>query len=316
MILIVSSLLDRHAQVVARILERRRVQVFIGDVMEFSAGAQLSLDAHELAWTRADGHSARLADVHGVWCRRNFAPNFDPALRDACDRDFVRRQWVELLWGSVCALGALGTRLVSDPYRQQAASKPLQLAIARQRGLKVPDTLISNDADAVLGFVDRHAGRVVHKTLAVAMDELLFTKRWGAEEASALDALGFTPTIFQRQVGGTREVRVTLVGERVFAAEFDVGCDAGCDAGGQVDGRLDVDAPFRIHCLPHDVVDRLQALMQTLGLQYATVDLRIDEAGDYVFLELNPQGQFLYVEIKTGLPISEAMADLLNAPCR
>jgi hypothetical protein len=302
-ILIVSSVLDRHAQVIARILARRQMPAFIGDVMEFSAGARLSLADGALTWTRADGDCARLGETHSVWCRRNFAPNFAPALRDACDRDFVRRQWVELLWGSVCAMGV---PLVSDPYRQQAASKPRQLALARKVGLRVPDTLISNDAEAVLAFVDRRQGRVVHKTLGVAMDQMLFTKRWDADDAAALDTLEFAPTIFQQQIGGTREVRVTVVSERIFAAEFEVGR--------HVDGRLDVDVPFRPHALPQDVGDRLHALMHALHLSYATVDLRIDDDGDYVFLELNPQGQFLYVEIKTGMPISEAVADLLCNP--
>lgn len=300
MILIVSSLLDRHAQVMARVLTRRGVPVFIGDVMEFGGGARLAEHNGEASWTRADGTATSLADTRKVWCRRNFTPNFDPALRDPCDRDFVRRQWTEFLWGTVCALGV---PLVNDPYLQQAASKPLQLTLARQLGLRVPDTLITNQADAVLAFVEHHHGRVIHKTLATALDQTLFTQRWTPADAAALDSLELAPMIFQEQIGGHRELRVTLVGERVFAAEFQVG--------GEADGRTDVDVPFSIHTLPRPIQDRLALLMAALGLHYATVDLRIDEAGEYVFLELNPQGQFLYVEIKTGLPIAEAVADLL-----
>jgi hypothetical protein len=300
MILIVSSLLDSHARVVARVLERRHVPVFIGDVIEFGGGAQLSQHNGETRWIRADGSAADLGETRAVWCRRNFAPVFDAALRDPCDRDFVRRQWSEFLWGIVCAMPV---PLVNDPFRQQAATKPLQLSLARSLGLRVPDTLISNDADAVLAFVDRHDGRVIHKTLVAAVDRLLFTKRWDARDADAIDALDLAPTIFQEQVGGHREVRLTIVGERFFAAEFEVG--------GDVDGRLDVDVAFRPHTLPLALQDQLVRLMDALGLCYATVDLRIDEDGEYVFLELNPQGQFLYAEIKTGMPISEAMADLL-----
>lgn len=300
MILIVSSLLDRHARVVAQLLAQRQVPVFIGDVMEFSAGARLSARKGEIRWTRVDGSSAALGETRCVWSRRYFAPNYDPALSDPCEREFVRRQWAELLWGTVCALGV---PLVSDPYRQQAATKPLQLALARQAGLNVPDTLISNEADAVLDFVDRHHGRVIHKTLCVAPDRTLFTKRWDAADGEALATLDLAPTIFQAQIGGAREVRVTIVGERCFAAEFDVGS--------HVDGRVDVDVAMRPHVLPVVVEERLQALMAALGLHYATVDLRIDAAGEYLFLELNPQGQFLYVEIKTGLPIGAAVADLL-----
>lgn len=302
MILIVSSLLDRHARVVARYLSRRGVPVFIGDVMEFSSGARLSTHQGQAEWRRRDGTVANLVETRAVWCRRNFTPNFDPALRDLCDREFVRRQWTELLWGTVCGLGV---PLVNDPYRQQGSTKPLQLALARRLGLRVPETLISNDANTVRTFVDSHHGHVIHKTLSPAMDQILFTKRWDAGDATALASLDLAPAIFQEQIGGDREVRVTIIGERLFAAEFEVG--------GQVDGRTDADLPFQPHVLPRDVQDRLIELMAALGLRYATVDLRIDAAGEYVFLELNPQGQFLYVEIKTGMPISAAMADLLCA---
>jgi D-alanine-D-alanine ligase-like ATP-grasp enzyme len=41
------------------------------------------------------------------------------------------------------------------------------------------------------------------------------------------------------------------------------------------------------------------------------VDFRIDHHGRYVFLEVNPQGQFRYVEIQTGMPISRALACFL-----
>lgn len=300
MILIVSCVHDQHARVLEKMLQARGVPVFIGDVTEFSSGARLSQCGGEILWTRADGIAARLSETRAVWCRRYFTPNFDSSLRDGGDRDFVRRQWAELLWGTVCALDV---PLVSDPYRQQAATKPLQLALARAAGLRVPDTLISNEADAVLAFVDRHHGRVIHKTLSTAIDQLLFTKRWDAGDAAVLDTLELAPAIFQAQIGGSREVRVTIVGERFFAAEFDVGS--------QIDGRLDVDVAFRPIVLPRDIRQRLLDLMTALQLRYATVDLRIDETGEYVFLELNPQGQFLYMEIKTGMPVSAAVADLL-----
>jgi len=291
---------DRHAQVVARELERRHVPAFIGDATEFSRGAKLSDRNGELRWTRADGSAAELSAVAGVWCRRYFPPNFDPAVSDSCDREFVRRQWTELLWGTICALNV---RLISDPHRQKAATKPLQLALARQVGLRVPDTLISNDRQAVLGFVEQYQGRVIHKTLSPAIDQLLFTKRWDAADAEALDELELAPVIFQEQIGGCRELRVTVVGERFFAAEFDTGQLA--------DGRLDFDVAFRPCTLPRDVEDKVRKVLDRLGLRYATVDLRIDETGEYVFLELNPQGQFLYVQIKTGMNITAAVADLL-----
>ena len=51
--------------------------------------------------------------------------------------------------------------------------------------------------------------------------------------------------------------------------------------------------------------------MGELGLLFGTIDMKLTEGGEHVFLEVNPQGQFLYIEILTGLPIANAVADFL-----
>jgi hypothetical protein len=304
MILIVSADHDTHALVVADELRRRGLPVTIGDVSEFSSGAtiQLTTQGQDVGrWIRADGSIIDLSTVTCVWCRRIFPPDYDAGLMDVADRLFVQRQWTEALWGALLSLDAV---LVSDPFRQKAASKPYQLALARRFGLKIPETLVTNDRRCLTEFLNRHNGQVIHKTLAVSDEQFLYTKKWEADDESALTELILAPMIFQSVVSGNVEVRVTIVGERMFAAEF--------APTGHVDGRLDNNAVYRAHQLPAYLQHRLLRLMRALGLSYSTVDLRIDDRGDYIFLDLNPQGQYLFVEIRTGQPITSALADLLQ----
>ena len=193
---------------------------------------------------------------------------------------------------------------VNDPDRQQAAVKPLQLRLAEQIGLRIPDTLITNDPAAAAAFVDRHERRVVHKTLTPPRHRFLATKEWSESDREVLDNLVLAPTIFQETVTGCRELRITVIGDRVFAAEFR-------PAAGLIDGRLDLETPYRPHTLPPDVSRRLLALVRQLGLVFSTIDMKLTDDGEYVFLELNPMGQYLYIEILAGLPLTAAMAELL-----
>ncbi len=305
MILIISGNHDCHSLVVADELRRRGEPVVIGDVREFSATAVLRTDPanHELMqWVQGDGTVIDLSQVRCVWWRRNFPPDYDAGLRDAADRMFVQRQWTEAIWGAIYSLDA---EFISDPYKQKAATKPYQLALARRVGLMIPETLVTNDRDAVVRFVERHEGRVIHKTLAVSDEQFLYTKHWDEHDEDRLDELILAPMIFQSAVSGSAEVRITIVGDRFFTAEF--------NPQGHVDGRLDNNADYRPHQLPKSVEHRLLKLMRNLGLSYSTVDMRINDEGDYVFLDLNPQGQYLFVEIRTGQPITAAMADMLQS---
>jgi glutathione synthase/RimK-type ligase-like ATP-grasp enzyme len=202
-------------------------------------------------------------------------------------------------------LQALPVRVVNSPLADRFFEKPFQLALARGLGLRIPETLITSQPEAARRFAAGRGGAIVHKPLTGSSTRMLATCRWGAAAEEALAALPLAPAIFQEAVCGGRELRITLVGQETFAVEFRPGASV-------VDGRCDLETEYRRHELPRVVERGLRALMGRLGLTYATVDMKLTDDGDYVFLELNPQGQFLYIEILTGLPIAAAMAQLLT----
>lgn len=304
MILIVAPRDDAHALCVAQDLEKMGRPFQFVDSSELTQEGRLQFRAGQQSgstWVCVDGHPVALETVDTVWHRRRYLPAVADRL-PISDQAYFQREWTEMISGVFASLS--DAWFVNNPDRQQAAAKPLQLRIAEQIGLRIPDTLITNDPIAAAAFVDRHEQRVVHKTLAPPRHRFLATKRWSESDRDALDNLALAPTIFQEMVTDCRELRITVIGHQIFAAEFR-------PAVGLIDGRLDVETPYRPHRLPDDISSRLLALMSRLGLVFSTIDMKLTDEGEYVFLELNPMGQYLYIEILAGLPLTAAMAGLL-----
>ena len=155
-------------------------------------------------------------------------------------------------------------------------------------------------------FLERHDS-VVHKALSSPQHRFLETRVWTASDRERIRDLPLCPTIFQERIMGPSDIRVTFVGDRIFAARIDT-----AQGRAPVDSRLDLDAPCAPHALPDDVCIGLLRLMSGLGLLFGTIDLKLTDSGEYVFSEVNPQGQFLYIEILTELPISDAVAEFLS----
>ena len=301
MILVVDHVEDPHVRVVQTHLARKRAQVFVADPSELGVGGELSFFSkapERSEWRRKDGTVARLGEVRAIWYRPKVPPTTPTEVVDHEDRRFIQREWSELLRG---VLTSLDVPQINSFRASVGATKPRQLAIAHRLGLAIPDTIFTNSAARALEFVNG-AGPTVHKVLTPPEDRLLATKEWEEADAPLLDALTLCPIIFQRRIDGTRELRITAVGERLFAAEFSTT---------MVDGRMDQAVVHRRHELPRSVEQRLLALLGALSLHYAAIDMRIDARGEYQFLEANPAGQYLWIEIRTGMPISEAVADLL-----
>jgi glutathione synthase/RimK-type ligase-like ATP-grasp enzyme len=201
-------------------------------------------------------------------------------------------------------------RIISPPLMQRAAVKPRQLSVARRVGLCVPETLITNDSGEALAFVERHGGAVVHKAMTSPPHWFIDTRLWDTSDHEHIADLGLCPTIFQQCIIGPSDVRVTVIGDQVFAARIETARGRAV-----VDSRLDLDAPCMPYTLPDNVESALLRLMEQLGLLFGTIDLKLTASGEHVFLEVNPQGQFLYIEILTGLPLSAAVANLLEGVC-
>jgi hypothetical protein len=304
MILILSNPGDIHARHIANLLRGRGREVFYVSRAHFGNGASLSLrpDAQRGSIT-IDGTRIVSDDISAVWYRRPGMVHAAPVITDELDRSFTENEWAQILDGF---FAVASRRNISPPWKQRAATKPLQLSMASRVGLRVPKTLITSDPAEALAFAGEFEGGTVHKAMTSPSHHFVDTRVWNSTDAQHIGDLPLCPTIFQQRIVGPADVRATVVGSQIFSACILMGSGR---AG--VDSRLDADAPCTPYQLPSDVESAILRLMDELGLVFGTIDLKVADNGDHVFLEINPQGQFLYIEILTGLPISNALADFL-----
>jgi glutathione synthase/RimK-type ligase-like ATP-grasp enzyme len=168
--------------------------------------------------------------------------------------------------------------------------------------------LITNDPDAARIFIDASGYRnVICKSFAATEVEWRETRLLTQEELARLDNVRYAPVIFQEYIAAVYDVRVTVVGEKMFAAAI-----YSQETDYPVDFRMDI-ANARIEAveLPDDVQRQIRELMSRLDLVYGAIDLRLTPDGDHVFLEINPAGQWLFVEHASQQPITAALARLL-----
>ncbi len=250
-----------------------------------------------------DGDRCDLMAFRSIWWRRFGTPVASPEVSDATVGRFVRAE------ASVALRGLLQSHpRVHNPIwaEAKAANKVHQLDLAVRCGLLIPQTVISNDVEAIRRFADRNP-RCIIKSVFGDYPHGIATRRLTEEDLRDDGALSTAPSIIQEEVLCTRDVRVTIVGSDVYAAEL-----ARDDAAEEVDWRKSPHG-WQRHDLPEAVVDKIEHMTRLLGLHMASFDLRLDPDGNYVFFEVNPSGQFMFLEIDAGLPISGAVARLLSA---
>lgn len=307
MIVAISHAGDDHAAPVIEALRRLGKGAVLLDVASFPARAAVALEygKRSAAWV-IEGPAGVIParSVTAVWWRRPQPLEAEPGLSPE-HQGFALRQANEALSGLAASLRV---RWVNDPWREAAAShKPRQLAAAERTGLRVPHTLVTNDPERARAFLDA-AGRrpLVHKALHATPEDWHLTRRIGPGDRARLPAVRLAPVILQEYVPGV-DVRVTAVGEKLFAAAIDARRTASPEDFRPVfdDARVE---PCR---LPGAVATGIRRLLRDLGLAFAAIDLRRRDDGEHVFLEANPSGQWLFVERRTGLPITDAVARLL-----
>jgi glutathione synthase/RimK-type ligase-like ATP-grasp enzyme len=308
MILVVSHPGDDHASGVLAELARDGHSAVLVDTARFPEEIRLIqlVDGDEVRFElRLPGETVDLGLCGAAWWRRPQPYQLDAGLSE----DAVSFAYSECHEALAGLWAALDVHWVNSPeLDERAHHKPFQLAAATAVGLRVPRTLITNEPEAARRFVSElGVERTVYKTFLASQDCWRETRILRESEVSMLDLVRLAPVIFQEYVPAAEDLRVTVVGDTLFATAI-----VPAPNGYQLDYRMNMDeASFAPTRLPAGVEEGIRRLMGRLGLVYGAIDFRRTPDGHYVFLEINPAGEWQFVEERTGQPITRTMAQLL-----
>ena len=285
---------------------------------------ELDIEEIDLVWNRVRSRSQAPAGVnacHRLWVEEN------------CTRvlgylyELIRCPWIPYRPHSFAAQftrdaatpGAVlpGQRYVDGDQGPSPENKIYQLLLAQRLGFAVPETLLTSIPQDVFSFYGECRGELISKKLVdlvMSVDGVPlvpFTHAVSEHDLMRSESVRMAPVLFQEKLKKRLELRVTVVGDQVFAAEI----HSADDPRQAVDWRrypsFDLARFYEPHDLPLEEKRRCRQLVQALGQCFGAIDLVLHPERGYVFLEVNPNGQWGWIEEFTGLPISAAFADLL-----
>lgn len=272
-----------------------------------------------------DGRSVDGSDVARVWYRRTrakppFSRSLKPHLFEYSVEEytgFFHNMWVALkhsIW-------------MDDPSKVHYLQdhRVQQYLDAIEAGMDVPETYYTNDGLVVIRSLDewsRVAVKPIRRTF-ITMDNPnteedhpiakgILTKvveRGELSDAQLVTSLGNTPVQFQSYVEKDAEIRLTVVGEKLFPCKIDSQASERTKHDWR---RYDFQKVTHSECeLPLGIEAKIRSLMKKFGLVFGAIDLILTPDGRWVFLEVNPAGQWHWIETITGMPISRAIAEWL-----
>jgi glutathione synthase/RimK-type ligase-like ATP-grasp enzyme len=272
--------------------------------MKMHAYAGRDIDA--LYLDLPSGRRLALDSVGAVWHRRIRSFSLDRALTDPTARTFAYSECTEALNGLWHAMACFWMN--PPDADERALKKVLQHRLAQRVGLRVPETLVTNGPHEARAFIAAHADTgVIRKAFRNIPQAPRETLRVGPDELARIDSVRFAPVIFQEFIPVALDLRVTVVDGKVFAASFR------SDPRYEVDYRAGIgSAEVQPYTLPDDVTSKLLRLMDQMALNFGAADFRVTPDGEHVFFEINPAGEYLFVSDRTGQPIPQAIAAVLE----
>jgi glutathione synthase/RimK-type ligase-like ATP-grasp enzyme len=321
-ILILTRANDGHAEHVVDVLEHAPVRVIRFDTADFPLQVTLRTTCTPISTWQGGLHlhnhdlDLDFQDIRSIWFRRPTRFQISPGMGSEAAK-FSQNEARSAIGGVLRSLPCLW---VNHPEKQVSADyKPFQLHLAQVCGFQIPPTLLTNDPDEVMLFYQQCQEKMIYKPLSTSTIQVDGDTKFSAiyttriDETRLTEILSSVPTtacLFQRLIPKKIEIRVTVIGTSIFAAEI----HSQHSPKSRIDFRQGYDdLQYAVHTLPQDMAYKCLTLVHRLGLAFAAIDLILTPDDQYVFLELNASGQFSWIEAETNLPLHQTLAELLVA---
>jgi len=244
-----------------------------------------------------------------IWYRRTKLPDIDCV--NASEKRYLLNE-IDIFLQDL--FGVLNSRWLSKPHAvSNAENKLLQLSLAKEIGFTLPRTLLTTDKNELKGFLSKNSNTIIKPIgrgriqYSENKAKLIFTSLIGQEVIAEIDSLELTPAIYQEYIEKEYELRVTVVGKDIFTSSVN---SQNLDET-KVDWRRKK-VKFEQCEMPTSLKEKCLLLMQKLDISFGAFDFIKGKDGEYYFLEVNPNGQWVWVEKDTGLPISDSIIKFLT----
>ncbi len=307
---------DITADYVVLELQKKSIPFYRFNTEDFPLSIQLSW---EISLDTSNGvlivpdEEIEFSEIQSIWYRRPVVPTFDSLKLEQGVKEFCIKEsyyGIEGIWST------LDCFWVSNPMNiRRAESKPYQLKIASKLGFQIPRTLISNSLSDISAFVKDSGERIIIKPVRTGVikgrdsESIIFTNEVSALELCKLKESIPIPSIYQEKISKKYDMRVTVIGDKVFPTEI--------HSQDFIDSSIDwrrgenPNIVQQKHKLPVDIEAKCVELVKELGLEFAAIDLIMTPDNKYIFLEINPNGQWAWIEERTGYNLTETFVNLL-----
>ncbi len=249
------------------------------------------------------------SEFTSVWYRRTRLP--EVKAKNEGERIYLLNE-MDIFMSNL--FGIIKTKWLSNPVAVSTAeNKFLQLTLAKKLGFNVPKTLVTTDKKALISFIKKNKNTVIKPIGRGRIDytdntsKLIFTNIITERVITEIESFELTPAIYQEYIEKEYELRVTVVGKDIFAASV----DSQSKEESLVDWRREK-IKFEHYNLPEDLTRKCLSLLEMLKISYGAFDFVKGKNGLYYFLEVNPNGQWVWIEKDTGQLISESIIKFLT----
>ncbi|MBL8746675.1 MAG: hypothetical protein JNK58_10015 [Phycisphaerae bacterium] len=316
--LILTNSTDATADYLCERLARAKVAYCRLDTDTALNTIRIELSAHRLrlSWS---GHTVEATTIGTVVYRRP-KPFVPPVAGDSPQQNHASNEWAEALEGFLAHVPP--SKWINYPPRNFMAShKVEQLTRARACGLCVPEWVVTNDAEEARRFLIAHGPELVAKPLASGYiersdpvdDTLIYTQSINHSHEHLFDRLSGCPVLFQARVNKVTDIRMIVVDNHTTA----ISLTATDPEGSQ---RLDIrrdnmrDVRYAPMSVPSHVANGVRALMKGYGLRFAALDFAIDTDGRWAFFELNPNGQWAWLDLAGASDVGAPFVETMRSP--
>jgi glutathione synthase/RimK-type ligase-like ATP-grasp enzyme len=306
-ILLLTSVEDFTVDYIIQEIQNREIQYIRINSENFDR-IDVSYSPSGLFTLHIDGNEYILDKVKSVYFRR--VPNKFPFLNHSKYQKFGNREWQHFLEGSLNTLDASWI----NPYFSTltAEKKALQLHLAKALGLEIPASLISNSKKRILEFIDFHKKVIVkpvsHGLISDSENSFysFYTQEIQAKDFTDKNDRYDLPIYLQEKIPNEYDLRVTVVGNKIFPVKI-----FKSDSDSEVDWRKPaVIKEYEKINLPETLTDKILKLNKRLNLTYSAMDF-IYTNNNFVFLEVNPAGEWVWLDLELKLNIRESIVDLM-----